>query len=73
MTQTAEPPTVSDPHAGKGIVLYDGLCPLCLRSVAILKKLDWFGRLHWLNRSNGNDWLYWSSRQRRQSRSSSVM
>lgn len=24
-----------------GIVLYDGTCPLCQRSVAILRRLDW--------------------------------
>ena len=49
MTLIAEPQTDTDPHAGKGIVLYDGVCPLCLRSVAILKTLDWFGRLHFQN------------------------
>jgi predicted DCC family thiol-disulfide oxidoreductase YuxK len=26
-------------------VLYDGQCPLCLKSVAWLKRLDWLGRL----------------------------
>jgi len=31
--------------SGKGIVLYDGLCPLCRKSVAILKRLDWRKRL----------------------------
>lgn len=47
---TAEPATVvADPHAGKGIVLFDGMCPLCLKSVAILKKLDWLGLLHFQN------------------------
>lgn len=30
----------------KTTVLYDGLCPLCQRSVAVLKKLDWLGKLH---------------------------
>ncbi len=29
----------------QGIVLYDGDCPLCQKSVSILKKLDWFHRL----------------------------
>jgi predicted DCC family thiol-disulfide oxidoreductase YuxK len=37
---------VADPAPGKGIVLYDGDCPFCRRSVAILKRLDWLGRLH---------------------------
>jgi predicted DCC family thiol-disulfide oxidoreductase YuxK len=30
-------------------VLYDGECPLCLKSVGILKKLDWFHRLNYVN------------------------
>jgi predicted DCC family thiol-disulfide oxidoreductase YuxK len=38
-------PTKADPHAGHGVVLFDGQCPLCRRSVEILKKLDWLGRL----------------------------
>jgi predicted DCC family thiol-disulfide oxidoreductase YuxK len=28
-----------------GYVLYDGLCPLCQKSIAILKRLDWFRKL----------------------------
>ena len=35
-----------DQATGKGIVLYDGECPLCQRSVRILQRLDWFGKLH---------------------------
>ena len=34
------------PTSKQAIVLYDGQCPLCLRSVAILKRLDWFKRLY---------------------------
>ena len=34
--------TPADNHA---IILYDGLCPFCLKSVSILKRLDWLGRL----------------------------
>jgi predicted DCC family thiol-disulfide oxidoreductase YuxK len=30
-------------------LLYDGQCPLCLKSVAALKRLDWLGRLHVLD------------------------
>ena len=30
-------------------VLYDGQCPLCLKSVALLKRLDWLGRLRYLD------------------------
>lgn len=36
----------ADPAPGKGIVLFDGDCPFCRRSVSILKRLDWLGRLH---------------------------
>jgi predicted DCC family thiol-disulfide oxidoreductase YuxK len=30
-------------------VFYDGDCPLCRRSVEILRSLDWFGRLEYVN------------------------
>ena len=33
------------PESSKPLVLFDGLCPLCQRSVVILKKLDWFGAI----------------------------
>lgn len=36
----------ADPAPGKGVVLYDGLCPLCRRSVRNLKRLDWLHKLH---------------------------
>src|SRR5262249_22471335 len=36
----------ADPPKSQGVVLYDGLCPLCQRAVRILKRLDWFKRLH---------------------------
>lgn len=39
-------PTVADPAAGQAIVLYDGDCPFCRKSVGWLKRLDWLGRLH---------------------------
>jgi predicted DCC family thiol-disulfide oxidoreductase YuxK len=39
--------TESDPAKGRGIVLYDGTCPLCQRAVRLLRRLDWFGRLHY--------------------------
>ncbi|MCE9533353.1 MAG: DUF393 domain-containing protein [Planctomycetes bacterium] len=29
----------------KAVVLYDGTCPLCQKSVSILKRLDWLRRL----------------------------
>jgi predicted DCC family thiol-disulfide oxidoreductase YuxK len=34
-----------DLFPGKAVVLFDGECPLCRRSVAILKRLDWLNRL----------------------------
>lgn len=40
---------VADPFPGKAVVLFDGDCPLCRRSVAILKRLDWLGRLAYLS------------------------
>jgi predicted DCC family thiol-disulfide oxidoreductase YuxK len=35
--------TATEPNGA--IVLYDGGCPFCLKSVALLKKLDWLHRL----------------------------
>lgn len=37
---------MTDPAPGKALVLFDGDCQLCQRSVAVLKRLDWLGRLH---------------------------
>ena len=41
----AAPPAApaTDPFPGKAVVLYDGDCPLCRRSVAVLRRLDWLG------------------------------
>lgn len=33
----------------KALVLYDGECAFCQKSVAILKKLDWLGKLSFQN------------------------
>lgn len=39
----------------KPLVLFDGLCPLCQRSVAILRKLDWFSLVDYVDaREHGN-------------------
>lgn len=49
MTPTAVPETprtTTSPADGKAVVLYDGACPLCQRSVRILKRLDWLKKLH---------------------------
>lgn len=35
-----------DPARGKAVVLFDGLCPLCQRSMQSLQRLDWRRRLH---------------------------
>lgn len=42
-------PTAADPFPGQAVVLYDGDCPLCQRSVAILRRLDWFHTLAFQN------------------------
>lgn len=39
-------PAATDTAEGKGVVLYDGSCPLCQRSVRVLKRLDWLHKLH---------------------------
>src|SRR6266851_689724 len=41
--------TKADPQTGKAVVLYDGECPLCLKSVSILKRLDWLKVLYYQN------------------------
>lgn len=33
----------------KGRVLYDGDCAFCCKSVELLKKLDWLGKLDYVN------------------------
>jgi predicted DCC family thiol-disulfide oxidoreductase YuxK len=33
-------------------LLYDAHCPFCLKSVAVLKRLDWFGRLRYVDARN---------------------
>ena len=37
------------PSARQGQVLYDGQCALCLKSVGILKRLDWLGLLTYVD------------------------
>ena len=38
-------PPGARPAAQRAIVLYDGQCALCQKSVSLLKKLDWLGAL----------------------------
>src|SRR5262245_54459847 len=47
MAVTTAPEKIADPAPGKGVVLFDGDCAFCQRSIAILKKLDWFKSLHY--------------------------
>jgi predicted DCC family thiol-disulfide oxidoreductase YuxK len=35
--------------SARASVIYDGECPLCLRSVALLKQLDWLHKLDYVN------------------------
>lgn len=47
-------PTTSDQgqksaENGTALVLYDGQCPFCQRSIAILRRLDWLGRLSYFD------------------------
>ncbi|MFN4261833.1 MAG: thiol-disulfide oxidoreductase DCC family protein [Gemmataceae bacterium] len=37
------------PAENQACLLYDGDCPLCQRSVAILRRLDWRGKVRYLN------------------------
>ena len=37
---------VANPTTGKAVVLYDGDCPFCQRSVRILQRFDWLKKLH---------------------------
>ena len=37
------------PSARQGQVLYDGQCPLCRKSVGVLKRLDWLGLLTYVD------------------------
>jgi predicted DCC family thiol-disulfide oxidoreductase YuxK len=40
---TQSPPDTA--AAGRAVVLFDGGCAFCLKSVRLLKRLDWLGRL----------------------------
>jgi len=46
----------TDRDAGKAVVLYDGTCPLCLKSIAILKRLDWRNRLAYQDARDQAGW-----------------
>jgi predicted DCC family thiol-disulfide oxidoreductase YuxK len=42
---TNERPHPRTAHGKKAVVIYDGECPLCRRSVRLLRGLDWFNVL----------------------------
>ncbi|GBD36319.1 hypothetical protein HRbin36_01440 [bacterium HR36] len=51
-TALSEPPVdraATELPKDRPVVLYDGECPLCVRSVGILRRLDVFGRLAYQN------------------------
>ncbi len=53
-TAADSPPADTLPAApadttGRAVVLYDGSCQFCQRSVRILKRLDWLGKLAFQN------------------------
>ena len=41
--------SVATESAPKGVVLFDGECPFCRKSIAMVRKLDWLGRLEYQN------------------------
>jgi predicted DCC family thiol-disulfide oxidoreductase YuxK len=38
-----------DPFPGKGLVLFDGDCPFCRKTVSLLQKFDWLKALRFQN------------------------
>jgi predicted DCC family thiol-disulfide oxidoreductase YuxK len=44
-TAEALPIGAKNPSTEKGIILYDGGCPLCQRSIRLLKRFDWLRKL----------------------------
>jgi predicted DCC family thiol-disulfide oxidoreductase YuxK len=44
----AERPATAGRHP-PALVLYDGECPLCLKSVDLLKRFDWLNRLEYVS------------------------
>ena len=49
-------PLSAPPDTRRGQILYDGQCPLCLKSVGILKRLDWLSRLSYVNARDREQW-----------------
>jgi predicted DCC family thiol-disulfide oxidoreductase YuxK len=40
---------MSAPTPGQAVILYDGDCPLCRKTSAVLKRFDWLRRLRFHN------------------------
>lgn len=36
-------------------VWFDGACPLCLREIALMRRLDWRGRITFIDVAGGSD------------------
>jgi predicted DCC family thiol-disulfide oxidoreductase YuxK len=47
--ENGNPNGLGDAGGKRADVLFDGLCPFCLKSVALLKRLDWLHRLSFLS------------------------
>lgn len=62
LTPTAETPDQPDKPLpvkllpAKPVLLFDGMCPLCQRSVRILKSLDWFKALDYRDCRVKSNW-----------------
>jgi len=40
----------------RAVILFDGQCPFCLKSVALLKRLDWLKRFDYRNARQQENW-----------------
>lgn len=47
--QAMETAMTTTDHPRRAVLLFDGECPLCLKSVEILKRLDWLQVIHYQN------------------------
>jgi predicted DCC family thiol-disulfide oxidoreductase YuxK len=49
---TLDPVRTKDRRA---VMLYDGLCPFCCKGVAIVRRLDWFNLIHYVDARHPED------------------
>jgi predicted DCC family thiol-disulfide oxidoreductase YuxK len=47
--ETSEDTGTRQSPSERAQILYDGQCPLCLKSLALLKRLDWLHQLSYVN------------------------